>query len=45
MGNKGDIVANAPESSAVAVERIDLELHPFLDGLLPSGGQSVDRSA
>jgi hypothetical protein len=45
MGNKGDIVANCPESSAFAVDRIDLELSPFLDRLWPVGGQNVDRQA
>jgi len=45
LGIKGDIVAKAPESSTVAVDRIDLELGPFLDRPLSGGGQSVDRQA
>ena len=45
MGNKGDIVLNAPESRAFAVDRIDLELSSFLHWLLLVGGQGVDRQA
>ena len=43
MGKEGDISANAPESSAITVDQIDLELSPLLDRLLTVGGQSVDR--
>lgn len=29
MGKEGDISANAPESSAITVDQIDLELSPL----------------
>jgi hypothetical protein len=45
MGNKGDIVTNAPYFGAFAVDQIDLELSHFLDGPSSIGGQSVDRQA
>ena len=45
MGKEGDISANAPEFSAIAVDQIDLELSPFLDRLSTVGGQTVDRQA
>jgi hypothetical protein len=45
VGNKGDIVLNALEFGALAVDRIDLELSAFLNFFLPVGGQGVDRQA
>ena len=43
MGKQRDMSVKAPEFSATAVDRIDPELSLILEGLLPAGGQNVDR--